>query len=133
MKYRKIDKYKYQLAEDEIRQIDIKGLRVETPFIELWFNGEMKIKKGYAWNGSNWSIDYKSITASAFHDAGYQLMRIGGVDIDFRQHFDLLYRDILLEKGLVRFHANFRYNMLRAFGGTSAKLTGKPEDVVFEE
>lgn len=75
MKYQKIDKYKYRLYESESRMTDIKGLSVSTPFIRLRRDGTMWIRKHYAWNGSNWSIDWKSKTASMYHDAGYQLMK----------------------------------------------------------
>lgn len=133
VKYRKIDKYKYQLMESVIRQTSIGGQRILTPYIELWYNGEMKIMKSYAWNGSNWSLDWKSIEASMFHDAGYSLMQMGLLGQEHRKYFDKLYRDILIEKGLWKWHADFRYNILRKFGGTSAKLTDKPQNPIFKE
>lgn len=133
MKYQKIDKYKYRLFQCEKRRTSIKGLSVNTRFINLATDGLMTIRTGYAWNGSNWSIDWKSLTATLFHDAGYQLMKLGLIGQEHREYFDGLYRDILLEKGLWKIHADFRYTMLRNFGGTSAKLTGKPENPVFEE
>ncbi len=132
MKYQKI-KYKYRLYESESRMTDIKGLSISTPFVRLRRDGTMAIRKGYAWNGSNWSIDWKSKTASMYHDAGYQLMRLGMLDKKYREYLDELYRIILLEKGLWKLLADFRYTVLRNFGGTSAKLTGKPENPVFEE
>ena len=132
MKYQKI-KYKYRLYESESRMTDIKGLSISTPFVRLRRDGTMTIRKGYAWNGSNWSIDWKSKTASMYHDAGYQFMRLGMLDKKYREYLDELYRIILLEKGLWKLLADFRYTVLRNFGGTSAKLTGKPENPVFEE
>lgn len=131
--YQKISKYKYRLAESEARKIGIKGLNVHTQYVSVWPSGNMVIHRGYAWNGSNWSIDYKSIEASCWHDAGYQLMRMGLIGQEHREYFDKLYRDILLEKGLWKWHANFRYMMLRNFGGTGAKLTDKPQNPIYEE
>ena len=112
---------------------DIKGLSISTPFVRFRRDGTMAIRKGYAWNGSNWSIDWKSKTASMYHDAGYQLMRLGLLGKKHRVYFDELYRKILIEKGLWKVHANFRYIILRNLGGTSAKLTKEPENPVFEE
>lgn len=133
MKYQKIDKYKYRLYESESRMTKIKGRSISTPFIRLRCDGTMRIRKHYAWNGSNWSIDWKSKTASMYHDAGYQLMKMGLLEKEHRKYFDEFYREILIEKGLWKVHADFRYTMLRNFGGTSAKLTDKPENPVFEE
>ena len=168
MKYRKIDKYKYQLAEAEHRWTEIKEDAAHTHWIHLLPSGRLWIRKGYCWNGSNWSIDYKSRTASLYRDALYQLMRLGLIRrVLWRKYADELYRDILIEiwingikakyakkyakKGqwqitknilkaaekaelaIARQHINFRYTMLRKFGGTSAKLTCKPENVVYEE
>ena len=134
MKYRKIDKYKYQTTEPVSRVTDIKGLTIRVPsLIHLSADGRLRIGVGYTWNGSNWSIDYKSKTASLYHDCLYQLMREGYLPEKYREYADRLYRDILIEKGLWRFHANLRYNALRLFGGTSAKLTGKTENKIYEE
>jgi len=133
MKYRKIDKYKYQLACDVERMTEIKGISIITPFIRLYKDGRLRIKKGYAWNGSNWSLDKNSLTASLFHDVGYQLMRLELLSLDWRQYFDGLYRNICIEKGVWVWHANLRYTMLRNFGLGGAKPTGKPEHQILEE
>lgn len=133
MKYQKISKYKYRLAEGELRQTAIKGPYISTPFIHLWSAGSMWISKGYAWNGSNWSFDKHSKTASLFHDAAYQLMRMGLLGKEHRKYFDRLYRDMCIEKGLWKIHANLRYRMLRMFGFGGAKRSDKIENPVFEE
>jgi len=131
MKYQKVQ-YKYKLHETMSKQTHILGVDVHTQYIVLTPNGTLTIRKGYCWNGSNWSIDWKSKEASCFHDCLYQIMRLGLVDIKHRAYADGLYRDILLEKGLWEFHANLRYQALRAFGGTSAKLN-ENENKVYEE
>jgi hypothetical protein len=131
--YEKTDKYKYRVPWDITRQTEIFGFDIETPWIRLTKDGKLTGKKGYCWNGSNWSIDYKSREASCFHDILYQLMRMGLLPLYYRKYVDGLYREILLEKGLWQWHADFRYNMLRALGGTGAKLTDKPQNPIFEE
>ena len=133
MKYRKIDKYKYLTAASVVRKTKIKGIAFSTPYMALYKTGRMRIEKNYAWNGSSYSIDYNSIEASLFHDCLYQMMREGHLPKKCREYADKLYRDILIEKGLWKIHANLRYNALRMLGGTSAKLTGKPENKIYEE
>ncbi len=132
MKYQKISKYKYRLVESETRMTNICVPHIRTPFIGLR-DGKMRISKGYAWNGSNWSFDIYSKTPSLFHDAAYQLMRRGLLEQKHRKYFDGLYRDMCIEKGLWKIHANLRYRMLRMFGFGGAKRSDKPENPVFEE
>ncbi len=133
MKYRKIDKYKYQSVDDESIMTPIKGIDIGTPFITLYESGLLVVYKKYAWNGSNWSSDKKSRTASFWHDVGYQLMRLGLLGLEHRKYFDQLYRDILIKKGLWKIHANIRYQILRLVGKVNAKPTGKKENVIFKE
>lgn len=133
MKYRKIDKYLYATAETEARYVEIHDYNVETRFVTLWPNGQMFIWSGYAWNGSNCSFDKNSRTASLWHDVIYQLMRLGLIGQEHRKYADELYRDLCIEHGLWKFHANLRYTMLRKFGWGGAKVTGKKENIVYEE
>ena len=133
MKYRKIDKYKYVLDEAVSRQTKIKGKIITNRFFDLVADGKLWVHTGYAWNGSNWSLDINSKTASLFHDCLYQMMRMGMIGQENREYADQLYRDICIEKGVWKIHANVRYWLLRQFGWGGARITGEPEDVVFEE
>ena len=70
--------YKYQLAADEVYATELRpASRVQTPFIVLTLQGELTIKKGYAWDGASGMIinDDVSRCFSLPHDALYQLMR----------------------------------------------------------
>jgi len=70
--------YKYQLADGYEINISIKPKTdSKTEFIDLDINGNLKVKKGYAWDGpSGPVIDTKeNLRASLVHDALYQLMR----------------------------------------------------------
>ena len=77
MKY--ISGYKYQLYADEWMHTNIKPSdKIVTEYIELWLDGWMLVKKGYAWDGPSgptWDTD-DTMTPSLFHDAAYQLMRM---------------------------------------------------------
>ena len=132
-RYSKCSKYKYRLHQPILVEIEIYGYEIDLPFFKLQPDGLLILRKGYCWNGSNYSIDYKSRTASAVHDAGYQLMREGCIEKSHRKYIDQVYKEILIIKGLWVWHANFRYNMLRKLGGTSAKLAGKPDNRICEE
>ena len=86
--------YKYQVEEDFIikTSIQLKD-NVVTPWIILFCNGKLFIRKGYAWDGPSgptWDwLDNKSImTPSLVHDALYQLMRMGMLDLELRSYAD---------------------------------------------
>jgi len=48
--YRKLKKYKYQLMDEYIIQIDIKPIQnIEFKFLSLSSGGVLTIRKSYAW------------------------------------------------------------------------------------
>ncbi len=114
--YRELDDYKYQVKHDFKIQTGIKGFFALTEYISLERDGLLRIKAGYAWNGSNWSSDKQAMIASLVHDALYQLMRLGLLNrVIFRKPADALYRDITIAEGIWKPRAQFRYRMLRLF------------------
>lgn len=118
--YRELDDYKYQLKKDVHIQTKIKGVSCKTEFIRLYENGQLHIKAGYAWNGSNWSSDKHAMLASLVHDVLYQLMRLDLLSrAVFRKPADVLYRDICILEGMSKFEAGLRYQGLRWFGKSS--------------
>lgn len=77
MKYR--GGYKYQLAEDETFQTNIKPQHsIFTARIDLYTTGLLVIREGYSWDGTSGPvIDRKTNQrGSLAHDALYQLMRM---------------------------------------------------------
>ena len=67
--------FNHQLYEDESFRVPFYAV-IDTQFIKLDSFGLMTLKKGFAWNGADFIIDRKTnLTASAFHDALYRLMR----------------------------------------------------------
>ena len=76
IKYR--SDYKYQLASDYRIQIPIRpAADIDTEFIRLATDGELTVKKGYAWDGPSGPVidTKKNLRAALVHDALYQLMR----------------------------------------------------------
>jgi len=117
MKYRK--GYKYQLVEDEIFQINILGFNIRTQFIDLWPNGKLIVKSGYAWDGASGpTIDTKSsMRASLGHDALYQLMRNRLLPFSARPHVDDLMLEWLLEDGMWKLRAKLWRREVGKFAG----------------
>jgi hypothetical protein len=121
--------YKHQLASDYRIKIPILPAEyIDTDFIELDTDGELTVKKGYAWDGpSGPVIDTKeNMRASLVHDALYQLMR--NEELNTRSHrktSDQLFRDICKEDGVSSFRANVYYKALRKFGKPAASPENK--------
>lgn len=118
IKYRSIKKYKYELLElVSIATKIVPALSVVTPFLNL-AGGVLNIAKGYAWDGgSGPAIDTKTIMrASLVHDALYQLMRDGNIDIKYKPMADAMLRDIAIEDGMSKFRAWYVWKAVVWFG-----------------
>ncbi len=110
--------YKYQL---KTVYMGATGIKPRTPignqFLTLYPDGILIITKGYAWDGpSGPTIDTPSfMQASLVHDALYQLMREGLVDINYRKDADLLLYKIAREDGMWKLRALWTYWAVRRF------------------
>ena len=112
MKYRKKRKlYKYELVEPECVITLIVGDEIETPYIQLLDDGLLKVKAKYAWDGASGpTIDSKSsMRGSLFHDALYQLLRMGAVDLVWRNAADILFHEVCLADGMWKFRADYYF------------------------
>lgn len=122
MKYRK--GYKYQLAGTTIfRQTGIyPGTRIETQFIILNKNGDLVVKSGYAWDGpSGPTIDRKTnMRGSLAHDALYQLMRQGRLELKWRRKADALIKKCWIEDGMWPWLASIETKALGDFAAFAA-------------
>lgn len=68
--------YKYQLEFTKSYWTPIKGYRIVFDWYELWPNGLLIIKKGYAWDGMTGYIDTPANRVySLVHDVFCQMMR----------------------------------------------------------
>ncbi len=135
LKYRKI--YKYQTYEDQMFETyvkpeftnfipvnaDIDDPDKPDPWVVLYPNGDIWIKKGYSWNGASGpTIDTEdSMTGSLVHDALYQLTKEGFLHMRFRKLADLTFRDWCRHDGMGKFRSSIWYLAVRIFGRSHAK------------
>ncbi len=121
--------YKYQLADDYKIEIPIQpSADIVTDFIELDREGELKVVKGYAWDGpSGPVIDTKeNMRASLVHDALYQLMRHEKLNTrTHRKTADEIFRDLCKQDGVSSIRAGIYYKALRKFGKPAASPMNK--------
>ena len=119
--YRSIDGYKYELAGPAETESGIIGLDIDTDYLRLQNDGLLRAKKGYCWDGpSGPSIDTKTfMRGSLFHDAGYQLIRMGLLPREYKRQIDDLLKRICLEDGMSSFRAWYVHRSVVMFGGGS--------------
>ena len=129
--YRKLHRYKYQLMDDYIIQINIKPIQnIELKFLSLSAEGALTIKKFYAWDGpSGPTIDTRDFMhGSLVHDALYQLMRLSKLDYKVhRKRADEILKEICLEDGMCSFRAWYVYQGLHLFAEGAARPREEPE------
>lgn len=124
--------YEYQLTEDLTIQTSMHGFNITTDWIRLTPDGEMTLKKGYAWDGATSFPDIKSImTGSAIHDAFYQLMRMGLIPRTFRRLIDQNFVEICAKRGMMEITQAVVFNGVRAFASDAASAQNLKKELVF--
>lgn len=119
MKYRRVDGWKYELAEDEVCETGIRiPALIDTPLIAMHKDGFLLIMKWYAWDGpSGPAIDSKNfLRASLVHDALYQLIRMKLLAPERRADADRVLQRLCIQDGMSRIRAAWVYYSLRTFG-----------------
>ena len=112
--------YKYQLASEYRIQISIRPeADITGDFIDLDTQGNLTVKKAYAWDGPSGPVKDtpENLRASLVHDALYQLMR--NEEISARTHrkaADQEFKRICKEDGVSKYWASVWYKGLRKFG-----------------
>lgn len=120
MRYRKLYNYIYKTDEEYSGYTGIPG-EVDTVYIKLK-DGDIWLKKGYAWNGVSYFPDLKSMkTASLVHDAFYQLIREELIPYSQRRPVDRFFWMMCVDAGMKRPLANTTYRFLRMFGARAAR------------
>lgn len=116
--------YKYQLVAPYKTKINIKpNQHIPFTYIELTTEGNLNIKKGYAWDGpSGPTIDTLNfMRGSLVHDALYQLMREEYLNKkEHRQSADRLLKKMCKEDGMNALRAWWVYIGVRLGGSSSA-------------
>lgn len=110
--------YKYQLSRDCSLLTAIKGIDIRLDYLSLAPDGLLTLKKGYAWDGcSGPTLDDKTnMRGGAFHDAIYQLMRLGLISTDWREYADKeVLKGLCMQDGMNRFRAWYYYEGVHNF------------------
>ena len=118
------DRYKYVLWEEYRVTIPIHPpATILTDFIHLTPDGELIIRKWYAWDGpSGPTFDTKNfMRGSLVHDALYQLMRETFLDAaEYRDDADEILAAICREDGMSWLRSRWVYWGVRWGGGPAA-------------
>lgn len=119
IQYENLCKYKYRLLADLVLQSSIKGIFLRTEYIELRYDGQLTLRKGYAWDGpSGPTVDTEdSLAGSAGHDALYQLLTLKAIPAHLREAADNDLRRWCVEDGMLPARAAYWYEGVRVFGG----------------
>lgn len=121
--------YKYQLAEAYRITVAIRPkAAIESDYIDLDMDGNLTVKKGYAWDGPSGPVKdtRENMRASLVHDALYQLMRNEHLSArSNRKAADLEFKQICKADGVSNFHASVYYKALRKFGKPAASPSHK--------
>lgn len=128
--YRNLRRYKYQLVQDYVHELNEPFPDVTTPFISI-LNNVLTIKKGYCWDGPSgptWDT-LSSMRASLVHDALYQLIRMGMLLPRYREPSDLELQRTGLEDGMWRWRAWAWYKAVSNFAAGAA-TPGTQEDKI---
>jgi len=128
IKYRK--GYKYQLVETcSVKTAIHPESLIWTEYIRLTKDGTLTISRGYAWDGASGpTYDSKcSMRGSLYHDALYQLMRLGLLDRSWRDKADELLRKTCIEDGMWKVRANIWWTMVDKLAGFACKPEAEPE------
>lgn len=118
-RYRPGEKYKFIMVNPYGFRTDlIPAMPIQTPFASLSRTGLLILEAGYAWNGASGpaidTVDF--VRGSGGHDALYQFLRDGLLDMSHRQAADdLLYRTVL-EDGMIKARAAWVYAGVRLAG-----------------
>ena len=115
--------YKYQLVESCLYQTKIHPRNdIDVPYISLRKDGLLFVKAAYAWDGpSGITIDTKSfMRGSLIHDALYQLIRMGYLELTDRAQADKELYTICLEDGMCKIRAWYVYQCVKQFAQFAA-------------
>jgi len=123
--------YKYQVYEDCWLITPIKGFRVSHRFFELYEDGRLLVRAGYAWDGASgptWDTK-SSMRSSLGHDVLFQMLRLGLLPHDPCFHLaNEFLRDQSIADGMWTFRANYWFKGVEDFGDAHAAV--QPDKVL---
>ena len=121
---------KYKLAGEKKWQLDQERASYYIGIEGSFKNDYLMLEDGwltcffeYEWDGASGpAIDTaNAMGPSMFHDAWYQLMRIGFLSRKTRKKADKMLRKMCRENGMTRARSAYWYLFVRIFAGASAK------------
>lgn len=123
--------YKYQLAEQHVQLISLKGYNVNHEFFELRDNGILIVHKGYAWDGpSGPTIDTATfMRGSLIHDVLCQSIALGLIPESEQEAADKILKNICLADGMSPFRAWYVYAAVRFYYKNGGKSEARPIEI----
>lgn len=136
MKYIDTGNKRYRLAETitcPFRIIELSNIVIDThPLIKLRY-GALTIIETYPWDGpTGVSITKDNAEGTLYHDAGYELMQLGLLDIKFRKVFDELLRKVCILRGMSKEWAGIFYDVVETCGESHALPPKHPKGQIIE-
>jgi hypothetical protein len=136
MKYIDTGKKRYRLAETitcPFRILELRNVVIDShPLIKLRF-GMLTVLETYPWDGpTGVSITKDNAEGTLYHDAGYELMQSGLLDIKYRQVFDELLRRVCMLRGMSKKWANIFYAVVETCGESRALPPKHPTGRIIE-
>ena len=125
--------YKYQIVEDvhfpDTGILPALGRGFDHDWIALSNEGYLIVRKGYAFDGpSGPTFDTKNfMRGSLAHDALYQLMGDGTIDISYREKADKYLVQVCKEDGMSAIRRAWVYAGVRVGG---ARAASKPDKIL---
>jgi hypothetical protein len=111
--------YKYQVYEDCWLLTPVKGYRVNHRFFELFEDGRLLVRVGYAWDGASgptWDTT-SSMRSSLGHDVLFQMLRLGDLPHDPVFHLaNQFLRDQSIADKMWGWRANLWFKGVEDFG-----------------
>lgn len=118
--YRPLHKYKYQLVEEFTCPMHrtFETAPKEHEYVKITTDGNITIRKYYSWDGTSGIPDTKrNLRASLVHDALYQLMREGILNVEKdRDWSDRLFQEMCREDEVWPLFAASYYLVLKWVG-----------------
>ena len=125
--------YKYQVRQDYHIKLEIVPIApIVTQFVEMDLLGNTVIKSGYAWDGASgptWD-SLSSIIGSLVHDVLYQLIRLGFIEMKYKEYADQTLHDLCTEDGMTSWRADYWRWAVLEFGTSSCRPSAEPEILI---
>ena len=119
IEYRRGYKYQLQVAHAVLllELADPSRAPIRTDWLELDPDGTLRIRAGYAWDGASGPTydSPSSMRPSLYHDAVYQLIRLGLLAPSMRAAADAMFHRVCREDGMFKPRAWAWFHLVRIF------------------